>query len=342
MEMIIEAELLGGFSRSPRLRRILRRYEEKADTSFVEVNRVIWEETILLVGVQLGANLTSVVDPMVEFHDPLRPFVEAWRNVSIDGLLRWFDNNYFYRVPIFVDLPDPRRLVTPQRTKQLREVLPQKTKLKIVLPGPITFARLSRYPQNIDYVELVDSIASILRHEVSKSAENGANIVQLDEPFLGDVDASVDDAILAVETIHKIIKQVNIETRLAIPFNVPSEDVFKELQNLKVDYIILDFADYPERALSLARKYSLKALGLGIVNARDIYLEPYEKISRIVKTILREKQIDKILLTTSSWLNLVPQEYAIRKTNLLGDLYKRLLDELSSTDTNGVKEWASK
>lgn len=324
----IEAEVLGGYPRSERVRKTLRRFEEKAEEGFIDVSRVVWEDTLLVVGAQLGAGLSTIVDPVIDWHDPLRPFAEAWRNVAVDGLLRWFDNNFFYRIPVFTDMPDPKRLVTPPRVIQLRKILPRFTRLKIVLPGPVTFARLSKNMTGRSLEELAAEIASILAREAEKAAEAGAAVVQVDEPFLADIDATPEDAVLAAELASRILSAAaakGASTRLAIPYNVPEPQIYEELLDVKADYIVLDMVDNPAKALQLleAKGLGIHGLGAGIIQARDIYPDNYEKIKEALDKALETTKAENLLITTSAWLDLIPLNYAIEKTRIVARIAER-------------------
>jgi len=331
----VYAEVLGGYPRSARVRKLLRRLEEKAEAGHVETLRAIWEDTLMIAGVQLGAGLDYVVDPVLEWHDPLRPFVEAWRNVAVDGLLRWFDNNFFYRIPVFIDAPDPKRYVVAPRVLQLKEALPSFARIKTVLPGPVTFAKLSKNKTGKSLEELADDIAAILAREARAAVEAGAAAVQLDEPWLADVEATPDDAALAAELADKILraaKEAGAETRLAIEYNVPEPQVYEKLLEAKsVDYLVLDVADAPEKALSLIEaRGAPEGLGLGIVQARNIYRENYGKVKPWIERAVEAARPKRLLLTTSAWLDLIPLQYAIEKTNILGHIAAHARKDLES------------
>ena len=323
MALRVEAEVLGGYPRSERVRKALRRLEEKAEEGWLDAARAVWEETLLVAGVQLGAGLDAVTDPVLEWHDPLRPFAEAWRNVAIDGLLRWFDNNFFYRIPVFVDEPDPKRYVLAPRIRQLRGSLPSWARVKAVMPGPVTFARLSKNQTGKSLEDLAADIAAILAREARLAAEAGAAVVQLDEPWLADVDATVDDAVLAAELASRILgeaKAAGASTRLAIEYNVPAPQVYEKLLEAKADYIVIDVADAPEKALKLLEeKGAPRGLGLGVVQARNIYPEHYGMVKPWIERAAKTGP-EALLLTTSAWLDLIPLQYAVQKTNILGHI----------------------
>ncbi|MET1101874.1 MAG: methylcobalamin--homocysteine methyltransferase [Pyrodictiaceae archaeon] len=333
--MQVEAEVLGGYPRSRRLRRIMRRVEEVGNESLTLLWEVLKEDSLMVIGAQLGAGLTNVVDGMLDWHDLFRPFVEAWRGVYVDGLLRWFDNNFFYRIPVFVEPPDPQRLVLAPRVAWVKGLIEGLAQVKVVLPGPYTLVGLSRNNTGLEELELAKIVARILSREVEEAVRTGAAVVQLDEPLIGDVDASpekLEDYTPLINDILEKAKQMGASTRLSIPYSVPAKQVYEKLLNIKADYIVIDFADSPKKALELVSEKGTAdfSLGLGVIQARDIYVDDYNKVSSIVlETAKALKDKDKILITTSAWLDLIPLNYAIRKTWILGEYARRLQEVLA-------------
>ncbi len=327
---LVGAELAGGFPRSERLRKSLRRLEEKASEGVVEAWRVVWEELLVDAGVQLGAGLRCVVDPMADWHDLLRPFVEAWRGVYADGLLRWFDNNFFYRVPVFVEEPSPQRFVLAPRVRSLRAVLPGWVRLKVVLPGPFTFAKLSRRAGDIGFWDLVGYLSDLLAVEAGKAVEAGASVVQVDEPILGDVSVTGEEAARAVGYINRVLSAAGgAETVLAVEYNVPRPEVYEAMLEAKADYILVDAADYPDRAAGLLSSKGVGGHGLaaGVIDARSIYLEPYSRVEELVSRLASACKPPKLVITTNAGLELIPYRYAVAKAMLLGRHYARLAGE---------------
>ncbi len=322
---MIWASPLGGYPRSRVVRRVLRDYE-KGLLGYGELERVVGEATALIIGSQLSSGLDYVVDGMVDWHDIFRPFVESWRNVTVSGLLRYFDNNFFYRIPVFIGEPEANKFVWAPRVRRYAP-LAEPSKLKIVIPGPVTFTSMSINKSGYSREELAEAIAKLLANEVKAAVEAGASMVQVDEPILADPDATRDDALIAVELVNMILTSVgNAKTSLALYFDIPKSDVYDVLLNVKVNCISLDIMDAPERALKLIE---LKGFGdhcgiLGLVNSRTIYDDPLDKLVELTLTIARSSKVNEIGITTTTWLDLIPYSYSLRKTYLLGVLTSKL------------------
>ncbi len=315
---VVGCDVLTPYPRSDRVRRLLRRLEETGEAGLLETTRAIIEDTVMLLGVQLGAGCSSIADPAVEWHDLLRPFAEAWRGVWINGLNRWFDNNFFYRVPVVDELPDPQRLVTPGRTASLRALLPSWARIRVILPGPVTFTRLARIREGLDPVKVAERVAEILALEAEKSVANGAAVVEIHEPFLGDIDAKPEDAELAAKLASMIASRVEgkAETRLATYYAPPRPEVWEKLANAKVDMVVIDYVDNPGRASEALSKWTPENLGLGVINARSIYPEDPVATAKKTLEIAVKHGAKKVMVYTSAPLDLIPLRYAVEKTRI--------------------------
>ncbi|WP_048061445.1 hypothetical protein [Hyperthermus butylicus] len=314
--------VLGGYSRGIGARKVLREFE-RGGVGWGEAEAVIGLEEAMLVGVQAGAGLTYVSDPALAWHDLLRPFVEAWRGVAVGGLARFFDNNFFYRVPVFTGKPDPKYYVLAKRAVFLSKIAPRGAGVKVFMPGPVTFAALSDTSVFGGMEEAAREIARILGEEARRALEAGASVVEVAEPLLGDIDARPEHAGLLVDLLSKYFPDPS-KLIVSIYYHPPSKEVAKELAVLKAQYLALDYADRPETFREAVKIACPEGLAVGAVDARSIYLEPVERVEKALQTAKELCSPDRLALTTTAPLDLIPQQHAIAKTRHLGHLARRL------------------
>jgi 5-methyltetrahydropteroyltriglutamate--homocysteine methyltransferase len=327
--MRVWASPLGGYPRSRVVRRALRDYE-RGLLGYGELERVVGEATAVIIGSQLSSGVSHVVDGMVDWHDMFRPFVESWRNVTVSGLLRYFDNNFFYRIPVFTGEPEANKLVWAPRVRRYAP-LAEPSGFKIVVPGPITFTLMSTNKSGYSDSELAEAIARLLAGEVKAAVEAGASMVQVDEPILTDPDTIRDMAVLAVELVNSIVGVAGgAKTVLALYFDVPKSDVYDVILDVKANCISVDVMDAPERALKLLES---KGFGghcgvLGLINSRVIYDDPLDKLVDLAVSIARSSGVEELGVTTTTWLDLIPYSYSLRKTHLLGVLSSKVSERI--------------
>ena len=315
--------VLGGYPRTRLSRYSLRDSERgKISTSEYSVNLVKAHSEA--IGAQKTAGLPVVVDGMIDWHDIFRPFVESWRNVAVDGLLRYFDNNFFYRIPVFTGEPDIIRPVLAPRVLEYGP-LADPAVLKVVVPGPVTMAKLAKNLTEYKFEELAEKIAYSLRMEVEKAVELGAGMVQVDEPILADMDATVDDAALAVDLVAGIVRGFEDKAILAVYFDSPKPEVYEKLLDVRARYLMLDITDARERALKLveAKGFGSHVPVLGLVDARRIHDDNFDRLISDVETIRKHVDVDEMVFTTTTWMDLIPFRYSLRKTFLLGLLTEK-------------------
>ncbi len=320
---------LGSFPRNRVLRRALRDFE-RGLIGYDELERVLTSSSLVLIGAQLSAGMSYVVDGMLEWHDIFRPFVSAWRNVTPTGLLRYFDNNFFYRVPHFTGKPEATYYVWASRVKRYA-VFAEPAGFKVVVPGPVTFAYMSKRDPDLDPAELASSIADLLANEVRLAAEAGASMVQVDEPLLSDPDADPDLGTLAAALASKIAASAGpSKTVLALYYGLPEPRVYERVLDAKVTCVSVDIGSSPRDSVRLVKSkgFGSHCAVLGLVNSRVIYEDPLHKLVETASEILRDYEGEEVGVTTTVWLDLIPYEYSVLKVRLLGELVRELSSKL--------------
>jgi len=315
---------LGGYPRSRLARYALRDYE-RGSISYHELHHRMVMAASEIIGAQKGAGFPVVVDGMVDWHDIFRPFARSWRNTSVDGLLRYFDNNFFYRIPVFTGEPDIIEPVWPPRVREY-SLLADPASLKIVLPGPVTMAKMSKSPAGMKWEELAELIANLLAREVELTREFNV-FVQVDEPILSDRKATPDDAALAADLVSKIVGSIAERAILAVYFDFPSRTVLERLLDAKTRYVMLDLVDSPRRAAEHAIPLDGHVPVLGLVDGRRIHTDRLaDDIVNTVKTLA--PGAGEIVVTTSTWMDLIPYRYALKKTSIVSRMVVDLAERL--------------
>ncbi len=325
----VEIFVLGRYPRSARFRKVLRDFDD-GKLSDIEYVRTLQEELAYLCGVQIGAGLSIVQDPAPDEHDIFRPYVESWRGVYYDGLLRFFDNNFFYRIPVFVEKPDIQKYYISRRAKILREIIGGDIPIKISIPGPVTFAFLSR--TQLDRTELVFDIARLLAMDVARAVEiAGLNYIQIDEPFLFDVDAEPRHVDLVRDYLAEF-RKVGVKILLAVYYNMPRPEILEKMLDLPVDMLCLDVLSNAEKVLNtIKQRKPTVDLALSVINGREIMVEDYEIVKKLVEKVIEIAGKDAVRgITTTCGFELIPLKYAVQKTIVLGRYGYRLVSEVLS------------
>src|SRR5205085_5001001 len=100
-----------------------------------------------------------------------------------------------------------------------------------------------------------------------------------------------------------------------------SSKIYKRLQGLPVDELILDFTYAGERLAEVVKtEGTQKTLGLGLVDGRNTRLEPENEIAAAAERIASSLKTDRVILCPSSGLEYLPREKAFAKLALLGKI----------------------
>ncbi len=274
-----------------------------------------------VVAEQQDAGIDVVTDGQVFWDDILTPFARNIAGFEIGGLRRWFDNNVYYRRPICtgpVEWRGPSSVEQWRFASSVAEV-----PVKAVLPGPITFARLSIDDHYFDHEAFVLAIARVLAQEVFELEAAGARYIQIDEPALRDAPEDLDLARRALGSITSELRSA--ETTLATYFG-DAKRLGVELFDLPVDRFGLDFVSGPENVELIADAAERPKLQAGLVDARNTRLEPVEDLVRAIEQLEELGVGDPLWVSPSSGLEFLPRESARAKLVRLAEAAEKVGD----------------
>lgn len=277
--------------------------------------------TELALSEQADASLDLVTDGQIRWYDPLSHLAGKLSGVRINGLLRFFDTNFYFRQPIVQS--------KPERTKPLivDEFLFAKAKssrpVKPVLTGPLTLARLSITSNGFGSREqLVDAYAEALAQEVAALAQAGATQIQIDEPALLKYP---EDAALVDRSLQALgANRGTAKLSLALYFGDPAP-LYEKLLTLPVDVLALDFTYNPALVDVVAAHATDKTLALGLVDGRNTKLEDASTVAKSLEKITRTLLPERTILSPSCGLEYLPRDRAQLKLKHLATIKQTFL-----------------
>src|SRR2546428_4929627 len=122
------------------LRQMLHQHD-RGEIKDIELERAYQATIARVVKEQEEAGIDLLTDGQIRWDDLLTPLTRQLEGAHAGGLLRYFDNNVYYRHPVIEGPLRWRSQATVQdyRTAAAGTTIP----VKAVLPGPITYASLS-------------------------------------------------------------------------------------------------------------------------------------------------------------------------------------------------------
>jgi len=220
--------------------------------------------------------------------------------------------------------PVPRVVGPIRRTRpvQVRDVafLRANTdrRIKATVPGPFTLAQQAQNEYYPDRESLAMDYAVCVNEEVKALFAAGADIVQLDEPW---VRTNPDEARkYAVPAINKALEGVNGPTALHLCFGYaavvagkPSGYAFlTELEDSVVEQISIEAAQ-PKLDLAILKAFSTKTIVLGVIDLGDMAIETPEGIADRIREALHVIPPERLMVAPDCGMKYLPRDIAYRK-----------------------------
>jgi len=292
---------------APNLRSTLNRFDQ-GKISPDQLEKVYQETTRRVIKEQEGAGVDLITDGQIRWDDLVTPFARNISGFEIGGLIRFFDNNVYYRRPVVKSRLAFKSYSTVDQFRFLKQNSTKKVKAVIV--GPFTLAKLSKDEHYNDIDELTLDLAEILKKEAKGLEEVGAEFIQIDEPFLC---FSPEKIALVDQAIKIITHGLKAKTFLCLYFG-RIKGLISGLFDFHVDGIGIDVVSKPENLdLILDSSLNDKDLVLGCVDARNTRLEKEEELLKLFGKITQRVSAEKLYISPSCGLEFLPHETAWMK-----------------------------
>ena len=297
---------IGPGTKAPSLRNAISQFDHGRIT-IEQLHQVEKQVTQEVIQEQIDAGIDLVTDGHVRWDDGQTYFAQRIKGFGINGLIRYFDSNTYYRHPIAEgelvwDGPITVDDFTFAKTHSTRPV-------KAVITGPYTLARLSQQGRYPDLRSLVLDLSHVLNREALALQEAGAPVIQLDEPAIL---AHKEDFPLLQEASEVVTRGISTKTELCTYFRDVS-GLAPDLYHLPFQVFRLDFAWGPGNFDLLDGFPPDKELGMGLLDARNTRLEPVDEIVEAVRRVSTHVSLDRVQLSPSCGLDFLPRQNARQK-----------------------------
>ena len=278
----------------------------------------VYKATILrVIKEQEDAGIDIITDGQIRWDDLVTPFAKNIEGCEINGLLRFFNNNVYYRKPVIKSRIAFKDYTTLEDYKFAKAN--SSKKLKVVLPGPLTWAKLSldEYYKNLK--TLVEDFSQILRKEAQRLDQEGVEYIQFDEPSLCNFPQEIG---LVKESLKIITSGLKAKAILFLYFG-SIKNLTPELLNLAVDIIGIDLVSKPENLDALLKADVKKEVILGCLDARNTKMEDEKEVFKLIEKVAKKIPPEKIYFSPSCGLEFLPHENALKKIKLLSSIAKQ-------------------
>jgi 5-methyltetrahydropteroyltriglutamate--homocysteine methyltransferase len=315
--MAVQTTVVGSYPKPPpegaefKLRKTLHSVE-KSEATADDVRSARDELVREVIAEQESAGIDLVTDGQVRWDDILTPFARHMAGFEVGGLLRFFDNNVYYRRPVCTGAIEWRGPASVEAFTFAKEAA--RAEVKAVIPGPITFAHLSVDDHYADPEEFVIAIARVLGQEAFELQAAGARVIQIDEPALL---AAPEDLELAGRALEIVTGELeNIETVLATYFG-SAKRLGTDIFGLPVRTVGFDLVSAPENAEIITSAPPEVGIQAGVVDARNTMLEDLDGLATQIEGLAAHLGPDRLRVSPSAGLEFLPREKARSKLERL-------------------------
>ena len=272
-----------------------------------------------VIAEQEKAGIDLVTDGQVRWDDILTPFARNIAGFEIGGLLRWFDNNVYYRRPVCIGDLEWRG---PSSVAAFRFAAEATSKqVKAVIPGPVTFAHLSVDEHYGDHDAFVRAIARVLAQEAFELQAAGARVIQIDEPALLN---APEDLALAKEALDVVTAELGEAELILGTYFGDAKRLGSELFDLPVHTVGLDLIAGPENQELIASLPQDKKLQAGVVDGRNTKLEDVTELQQKLEQLADRVGAERLTVAPSSGLEFLPREKAGAKLERLCEAARKV------------------
>jgi 5-methyltetrahydropteroyltriglutamate--homocysteine methyltransferase len=315
--MMLHAGLCGSFPRPPELRKAFDDISE-GRISEDELRKILVESIRDVVKLQERAGMSILTSGLLSWHDLFRPFTMGLEGLEAGRLIRFFDNNFYYRCPTITGKILWRGPITLEEVQEVKRI--SRGLVKAVIPGPFTFLKLSGNRFYTSEDELLDDLIEALRAEV-EALKDSADLIQVDEPSLVDPELGRSERLRGVDIVNELLSRLDVpgdRVIVATYFNLDPEK-YAMILDLRAG-LHVDLKSTPTEADQALKEHGFDGpiLSLGIIDSRGIYPEDPREVVYHVKAYLDFISPDILVFSTSSWLDYIPHNEAVRRLDALG------------------------
>ncbi|HEU5160218.1 MAG TPA: cobalamin-independent methionine synthase II family protein [Streptosporangiaceae bacterium] len=207
-------------------------------------------------------------------------------------------------------------------------------RVKITLPGPFTMAQQAQNDYYPDDRALALDLAAAVKEEIADLFAAGADIVQLDEPYLQARAAAARE--YAIEAINRAVEGAAGTIALHTCFGYaaivherpPGYAFLAELNDCAVDLLALETAQ-PDLDLSILRQVPDKGVILGVLDLASPVAESPERIADRIREALRHLPPDRLQIAPDCGMKYLDRGLAYAKLRAMVEATRTVRRELA-------------
>lgn len=317
---VYKAGIVGSYPRNVRVAEIHRKLL-KGVIGLEEFERLISYETERLLKLFVRAGLDAFSDGMLRWDDLLNPLIRFVDGVKVNGLVRFYDNNFFYRAPVVEGDPvikeqTPFTAWCNSGIEALEKLgAGDGAVLKQPLPGPATLAS-SSIAEGSGLVDLVEKWWGGVLEPLAKELSGVGCLPEFHEPEIVWNPSKRVEWRRAVELVSRLGKG------WFVTYFRPADPVADLLTLLGEGFVVAIDAVAGSDVEKLVGM-GVRRIAVGVVDARNTKMERCGAIARYAKRVAN-LGAEEVFVTNNTVMDFLPEPVARKKVRLLGRVKRRL------------------
>ncbi|NLV10995.1 5-methyltetrahydropteroyltriglutamate--homocysteine methyltransferase [Halomicrobium mukohataei] len=270
-----------------------------------------------VVGVQTDAGLDRVTEGQLRWDDMIAHPLAVADNVETRGIVRYYNNNNFYREPVVTGDLEASGDVAGELDATAEHV---DAGLQAVLPGPYSLADLATDEHYGDEAAFLDAVADFLAAEADQFPD--VETLFLLEPSLVENAPGEGADERASEAIDTVASAVDADVVAHTYWGALDEKVYAHLMDAAVDAIGFDLiADHEQNVYNVQEYGTKDDVALGLVDGQNTFVETPETIRERVEWFVEQTDgdYDTVYATANTELFYLPQNKFEAKIEALAD-----------------------
>jgi len=240
-----------------------------------------------------------------------------------NGLMRFYENNFYYRAPVLKGQLETRDQEYLTLTRLFRSQFDKNhaegAKLKSSLLGPISFASLSQDSYYNDRVEVAFAYSKALNRSML-NVQEVVDAFEIQDPSIFDRRADQKLRSRVSEIYQSLVGGVTKEKHLITYFFLDSSSL-KQFFDLPVDVFGLDMIEGRNKMRQIYPFVKERRVYLGVLDSRTTKMERVSSIKRMASRFSAKGASD-VIVGFNSFTDFIPEIVASRKVRLLGKVKK--------------------
>lgn len=279
------------------------------------INSVYDSAREFIIGEQQNAGIDLIVEGQLRWDDMLAHPLIVHESVEARGLVRYYDNNNFYREPTVVG----ELTSSGDVARELEKTSELVSKPSAIFPGPYSLSKLATDEYYGSETSFLEAMGGFVQEEIQGLPET--SYLTLLEPSFAVDPPHGDEKELITDLLKKIKSVVKRELIIQTYWGSFDEETYAALLELGVG-IGFDFVTAAESNLELLSEYGApKMASIGAINGQNTNVESTEEVQTLIKGILEKNpDIQSVVVNPNTGLFYLPENRFTEKLGVLGSI----------------------